>query len=79
MGRFGGVGRRLQAHDVVKRALKKLVFSKPNPGVGAAFPVFSVLIKPPHLRGDNSRPGKVLPLGRDVNRLDTAMGIVIAT
>jgi len=38
-------GRRLQTHDVIKRALKDLVFSNPNPG-GAAFPASSILTEP---------------------------------
>jgi len=69
----------IQAHDVVKRGLKELlVLSNPSPG-GEAFPTSSVLIEPPpHLRGDISRPGDVLALGRDVHRMDTAMDIVIA-
>ena len=77
LGRCGGNGRRLQAHDVVKRALKELVLSDPNPE-GAVFPVFSVLIEPSHLRGDDSRHGDVLALGMDVH-MDTAMDIVIAS
>jgi hypothetical protein len=77
LGRCGGDGRRLQAHEVVKRALKDLVLSNSNPG-GAAFPASSVLIEPPHLRRDKSRPGDIMALGRDVRRLDTAMDLVIA-
>jgi hypothetical protein len=77
LGRCGGDGRRLQAHEVVKRALKDLVLSITNPG-GAAFPVSGALIEPPHLRRDKSRPGDILALGRDVHRLDTAMDLVIA-
>ncbi len=45
LGRCGGDERRLQAHEVVKRALMDLVLSNPNPG-GAAFPASSVLIEP---------------------------------
>jgi hypothetical protein len=77
LGMCGGDGRRLQAHDGSKRTLKELVLSNPNPG-GVAFPASSVLIDPPHLRGDRSRPGDIVALGRDVHRLDTAMDIVIA-
>ena len=73
-----GGGRRLQAHDVIKRALKELVLSNPAPG-GVVFPASSVLIEPPHLRGDNSRQGDVMALGRDVHMMDTAMDIVIAS
>jgi hypothetical protein len=76
--RCGGEGRRLQAHDVVKMALKELVLSNSNRG-GASFPASNVLVEPPHLRGDNFRPGDVMALGRDVHRLETAMDIVIAS
>ena len=63
---------------MVKRALKELVLSNPNPG-GVTVPASSVLIEPPHLRRGNSRSGDVLALGRDVHRLDIAMDIVIAS
>ncbi len=78
LGRCGGDGRRLQAHDVVKRALKTLVLSNPHPG-GVVFPASSVIIEPPHLRNDSSRPGDILALGRDVHRLDSVMDLVIAS
>jgi len=54
------------------------MISNPNP-VGAAFPASNILIEPPHLRGDKSRPCDILALGRDIHRLDTAMDIVIAS
>ena len=78
LGRCVGDGRRLQAHEVVKRALKDLVLSNPSHG-GAAFPASSALIEPLHLRKDRSRPGDILALDRDVHRLDTAMDLVIAS
>ncbi len=78
LGRCGGDGRRLQAHEMVKRALKDLVLANPSPG-GVAFPASSVLIEPLHLRRDKSRPGDIMALGRDVHRMDTAMDIVIAS
>jgi hypothetical protein len=62
---------------VVKRAVRDLVLSNPNPG-GATFPASNVLIEPPHLRRDRSRPGDIMALGRDVHMLDTAMDLVIA-
>jgi hypothetical protein len=46
---------------------------------GAASPASSILIEPPHLRSDRSRPGDILALGRDVHRMDTAMDLVIAS
>ncbi len=78
LGICGGDGRRLQAHEVVKKAMRDLVLSNANPG-GAAFPASSVLIEPQHLRSDRSRPGDILALGRDVHRMDTAMDLVIAS
>ena len=78
LGRCGGDGSRLQAHEVVKIALIDLVLSNPSPR-GAAFPASSVLIEPLHLRKDRSRPGDILGLGRDVHRLDIAMDLVIAS
>ncbi len=78
MGRCGGDGRRLQAHEVVKRGLRDLVLSNSNPG-GASFPASGILIEPPHLRRDKSRPGDIMALGRDVHMLDTAMDLVIAS
>ena len=78
MGRCGEHGRRLQAHEVVKRALKDLVLSSSNPG-GPTFLASNVLIVPPHLRRDKSRPDDIMALGRNVHRLDTAMDLVIAS
>jgi hypothetical protein len=78
LGRCGGDGRRLQAHEMVKRALKDLVLANPSPG-GVAFLASSVLIEPLHLRKVKSRPGDIMALGRDVHRMDTTMDIVIAS
>jgi hypothetical protein len=78
LGRCGGDGRRLQAHEVVKKSMRDLVLSNTIPG-GAAFPASSIIIEPLHLRRDKSRPGDILALGRDVHRLDTAMDLVIAS
>jgi hypothetical protein len=78
LGKMRGDDKRLHAHEVVKRARRDLVLSYPNPG-GAAFPASSVLIVPPHLRRDRSRPGDIMALGRDVHSLDTAMDQNIAS
>ena len=78
MDRCGGDGKRLQAHEAVKRTVKNLVLSNVNPR-GAAFPISSILIEPSHLRCDRSRPGDILAFGRDVHILDTAMDLVIAS
>jgi hypothetical protein len=78
MGRCGGDGRRLQAHEVMKMALKTLVLTNHKPG-GAAFPASSVLIEPPHLRQDRTRPGDIYTMGRGVHRKDSVMDVVIAS
>ena len=54
--------------------MKDMVLSNVNPG-GAAFPASSILIEPPHLRSDRSRPGDILALGRDVHKMVTAMDL----
>ncbi len=58
--------------------MRDLVLSNVNPG-GTAFPASSILIEPPHLRSNRSRPGDILALGRDVHKMDTAMDMVIAS
>jgi len=63
---------------VVKKTMRDLVLSNANPG-GAAFPASNILIEPPHLRSDRSRPGDILALGRDVHKMDTSMDLVIAS
>jgi hypothetical protein len=78
LGRCGGDGKRLQAHEVVERTLRDLVLSNPNPG-GVSFPGSSILIQPPHLRRDKFKPGEIMALGRDAHSLDTAMDLVIAS
>jgi hypothetical protein len=78
LGRCGGDGRRLQAHEVFKKIMRDVVLSNANPG-GAAFPASNILIEPLHLRSDMSRPGDVLALGRDVHTMDTSMDLVIAS
>ena len=78
LGRCGRDGRRLHAREVVKRALRDLVLSNPNPG-GVAFPGSSILIELPHLMRDKYRPGDIKAQGRDVHKLDTAMDLEIAS
>ena len=58
--------------------MKDLVVSNINPG-GTAFPASSILIEPPYLRSDRSRPGDILAPGRDVHRMDTAMDMAIVS
>ena len=64
LGRCGGDGRRLQAHEAVKMTMRELVLSNAKPG-GAAFPASSILIELPHLRSGRSRPGDIMAMGKD--------------
>jgi len=52
LGRCGGDGRCMQAHEIVKLSLKRLTLSNSNPG-GVAFPSNQLLIEPRHLRSDD--------------------------
>ena len=63
---------------MVRRALKDIVLSYPNPG-GFASPSSSVLSKPLHLRMDKSCQGDIMALWRGVHILDSTMGIVISS
>jgi hypothetical protein len=78
LGRCGGDGRRIHAHEVVKLALKKLVLSSSTPA-GCAFPPSAVLIEPRHLRQDNSRPGDLYAIAQGMHRKDTVMDLVITS
>ena len=49
----------------MKLAIKRLVLSKPSPA-GCAFPSSSIIIEPPHLRLDNTRPGDIYACGRGI-------------
>jgi len=76
LGRCGGDGRRLHAHEAVKLAMKRLVLSCPDPA-GCAFPKDSILIEPPHLRQDQSRPRDIYAVGHSLHMKDTCMDVVI--
>ena len=78
MGRCGGDGRRLQAHETVKLAVKKLVICCPTPA-GCVLPSAAVLIEPRHLRQDQSRPGDLYAVGHGMHRKDSAMDIVVTS
>jgi hypothetical protein len=77
-GRCGGDGRRLQAHEVLKLAVKRLVLSSYTPG-GSVYPAASVLIEPQHLRQDRSRPGDIFAIGNGLHRKDVVMDLVITS
>ncbi len=56
--------------------IKKLVLTKAYPA-GATFPASSVLIEPPHLRQDKTRPGDIYAMGKGMHRKDTVMDVII--
>jgi len=76
-GRCGGDGRRLQAHEVFKMAVKRMVLTSSSPG-GCVFLAVSVFIEPRHLRQDGSRPGDVYAIGNRMLGKDLVMNIIIA-
>jgi hypothetical protein len=76
MGRCGGDGRRLHAHEAVKLAIKHLVLNNPTP-VGCVFPRKSVIIEPAHLRLDKSRPGDIYAMGTKMHKKDYVMDVVV--
>ena len=67
---------RVQAHEVIKMAMKNLVLTCPGPG-GSAFPNSIVLIERPHLRQDEICPGDIYALGRGVYQKDIVTDVVI--
>ena len=71
VGRCGGDGRCLQAHEVGKLSLKRLVLSNPDPR-GVVIPSNLLLIEPRHLKSDDSRPGDlyVMAGGRHAKNVD---------
>jgi len=77
-GSFGGDGRRLQAHEVFKMVVKRLVLTSFSPG-GCVFPAASILIEPKHLRQDRSRPGDIYAIGNGLHRKDVVMDVVITS
>jgi hypothetical protein len=75
-GRYGWDGRRLQAYEVFKLAVKRLVLTSSSLG-GRVFSAAYVLIEPSHLRKDISRPGDVYVVGNGMHMKDIVMDIVI--
>jgi hypothetical protein len=58
--------------------MKHLVLSCSEPA-GQAFLKESVLVEPPHLRMDKTRPGDIYALGNGLHRRDSVMDIVITS
>ena len=79
MGRCGGDGRRLHAHEAGKLAIKRLVLNNPTPA-GCVFPRESVIIEPTHLRQDKSRLGDIIyAMGTGMHRKDCMLDVVVTS
>ena len=78
LGRCGGDGRCLQAHEIVNLSLKRLALSNLDPG-GTAIFSNQLLIEPRHLRSDDSRPGDLYAVARGLHAKNSAMDLVIAS
>jgi hypothetical protein len=78
LGRCGGDGRCMQAHEIVKLSLKRLTLFNSNPG-GVAFPSNQLLIEPRHLRSDDSRPGDLYAIAGGLHAKYAAMDLMITS
>jgi len=78
MGRCGGDGRRTQAHEVVKMAVKRLALCNHDPG-GVAIPPNQLILEARHLRSDASRPGDLYAIAGGLHAKDAAMDVVICS
>jgi len=58
--------------------MKRPVLTNSMPA-GRAFPKESVLVEPPHLRADKSRPGDIYALGIGLHKKDSVMDVVITS
>ena len=58
--------------------IKKLVLGCPDPE-GVAVPAANMIIEPPHLRNDKSRPGDIYIIGGALHQLDSMMDVVISS
>jgi len=79
MGRCGGDGRRLHAHESVKLAIKRLVLNNNPTPSGCVFPRESVIIEPTYLRQDESRPGDIYAIGKGMHVKDSVMDVVVTS
>jgi hypothetical protein len=78
LGRCGVDGRRHQAHEAVKLAMKRLVLTNHVPE-GCVFPRASVMIELPHLRQDKYHPGVIYAMGTELHRKNSVMDIVVTS
>ena len=78
MGRCGGDGRRTQAHEVVKMAIKRLALCNHDPG-GIAIPPNHFILEARHLRSDASRLGDLHTVARGLHAKYASMDVVIGS
>ena len=78
LGRCGGDGRCLQAHEIVKLSLERLALSNADPG-GVAIPSGLLLIEPRYLRSDDSRPGDMYAVAGGLHAKDAAMDLMVTS
>ena len=76
LGRYGGDGRCLQVHDILKLSLKRLALSSAGPG-GVAIPSNQLQIEPRHMRSDDSRPGDLSRVVGGLHAKDVAIDIMV--
>ena len=58
--------------------IKKLVLGCPDLG-GVVVPPANMIIEPPHLRKDKSRPGDIYIISGSLHQLDSFMDVVISS
>ena len=78
LGRCGGDGRCLQAHEIAKLSLKRPVLSNLDPG-GIAIPSSLILIEPRHVRSDDSRPGDIYVMAGGRHAKGDAMDLMVTS
>ena len=79
LGRCGGDGRCLQAHEVLKMSLKRLALPNIDPG-GIVIPSNQLLIEQQqHSRSDESRPGDMYAVARGLRAKVIAMDLTLTS
>ena len=79
LGRCGGDGRCLQAHEILKLSLKRMtLLANVGPG-GVAIASNQLLIEPGHLRSDDSRPGDLYGVVGGLHADDADMDLMVTS
>ncbi len=68
----------LQAHQVVKLAIKRMALSNLEPS-GVAVPLCQFLIEPRHFRGEDSRPEDLYVMATGQSSKNGAMDVMISS